>query len=458
MTGQTPIDRNQSAEANGPAEIRRGHIFVNPWKRIAVVTILWCLSAGAAAAQYTVLGGSAASGMPSEEAMRTNVEEARWSSGPFRVQPWLGLQDLSYVRTQQNVSGGEEGRSGQQLTVTVGAGLRAYAPVGSKVVWAAHLLPEYVWWQNEDAKSGLNGRYGMGFFGYANRLQFQLSHRVQQQQSLFSDEVQELTTTTAATSTVGAEFRVLRGLHVYASWDREDFEGNADDDAIFTVLDRVEDGWSAGFRLRSHRGWSLGLGVRQTDGTFDAGARDFSFESEALTVDLGVSVRKFDISLDLEDAELTPSPGSLLEPLKTTLGHLNVGFQASDRLGFQLYAQRQRSFSVVASRSLIVGQEQGLRVQLSLGTAWSVRLLVGTGTLDTEGLGDAPDQSDSYDLLGASLGYTARRFGTIQIEFIQRSYDTGILGGGRDVSSIGLSVNLGELTRRLSVGDAPSQW
>lgn len=414
------------------------------------------LGATGAAAQYTVLGGSAGPGAPEEETLRESVEEARWSVGPLRLQPWLGLRDVSYVRQQQSVSG--EAAARDQLTVTVGAGLRAYAPVGSRVVWAAHALPEYVWWQDDESKDGLNGRYGMGFFGYANRLRFHLSHRLVEQQDFFSDEVQELTSTSAATSSVGAEVQVVRGIHVYGSWERQDIEGDAGDDVRFTLLDRVEDGWSAGVRLRSHRGWTLGVGVREAEGNFDDGARDLSFESEALTFDLAASVRRFQIDLRIEDAELRPQPGSDLPPLEETFGDARLGFEPPGRVGYELFAQRQRSFSIFASRALVVTQEQGLRLFLELGRSWNLRLLGGTGTLDAEGVAGAPSQSDEYDLWGATLAFTADRLGTLQLDFVQRSYDIGLLDGGREVSSLGLSLQLGALAERLSVGGSQSNW
>lgn len=414
------------------------------------------LGATEAAAQYTVLGGGTRTGIPDEEALRQNVEDARWNAGPFRVQPWFGLRDVSYVRNQQSLSADDDAAK-DQLTVTAGAGVRAYAPVGAKTVWAAHLLPEYVWWQDDDSKDGLNGRYGVGLFTYGNRVQLEMSHRLGDRQSFFSDEVQELTTLSTATSTVGAEVEVARGVGVYGSWQRVDFEGDADDDAAFALLDRVEDAWSAGVRLRSHRGWSVGVGVRESEGEFDDSARNLSFDSEAVTFDLSASVRKFNFSLAIEDAELTPRGDSELEPVQQTFGDVRLGFQPRSRLGFELYGQRQRSFSILSTRSLIVSQEQGLRVFFQFGS-WNLRLLGGTGTLDTDGIGGAPDQSDDYDVVGVSLGYGLKRLGRLQLNAVQRSYDVGLLGSDRDVTTVGLSIQLGELAERLSVGESESLW
>ncbi|MDA8016057.1 MAG: hypothetical protein MPN21_01315 [Thermoanaerobaculia bacterium] len=445
MTGRGPARQAVTTDETSKLGFATGAILVS--------FLSLCLLATGAAAQYTVLGGGATS-VPDEEALRSNVEAARWSAGPFRLQPWIGLRDVSYVRQQQSVSGSE---AEDQLTVTVGAGLRAYSQLGPKVIWAAHLLPEYVWWQDDSAKDGLNGRYGMGFFGYANRLQFQVFHRLEEQQDFFSDEIQELTTTTTATSQVGAELKVVRGIHVYGSWERLEFEGDGDDSALFTLLDRTEDSWSAGIRLRSHRGWSLGVGVRHTEGEFDPAARDLSFEADSVTLDLGATLGRFDVTLRLEDADIEPRPGSTLEPRQQTFGNFDVAWKAGQRVSFEGYALRQRTFSIAETRSLIVRDEQGLRTEFSWN-AWNLRLLVGQGGLESEVVGSAVDQSDDYDVYGATLGFRIRRLGAIQLNVIERQYDVGLLGGDRDVTSFGVSVQLGELAQRLSLGESSSLW
>ena len=444
MTGKRPI--RQAARIAGRLRCQAA----NAALCAAILGI--CFLASGASAQYTVVGGAPAT-VPDEDVMRKNLEEARWSAGPLRVQPWLGLRDLSYVRQQQNASG--EGAQ-DQFTVTVGAGVRAYAPLGPRVIWAAHLLPEYVWWQDDTSKDGLNGRFGMGVFAYANRVDLHLFHRIQEQQDFFSEEVQELTTTATATSQIGAEVKLLRGVHAYGSWDRVDFEGNDDDSILFTQLDRVEDSWSAGLRLRSHRGWSLGVGVRHTEGDFEPGARNLSFESDAVTLDLRAEVGRFILSLDLEDADIEPQPGSLIEPRQQTFGDLEFAWQVRRQVTFQAYAERQRTFSVVATRSLIVRDEQGVRTAFS-GNAWDLLLLVGSGSLESDQVGTAADVTDDYDVYGATLGFRLGRLGSVQLNAIQRNYDVGILGD-RDVTSYGISVQLTGLAKRLSIGEGRSDW
>lgn len=447
MTGRAPT---RQAARSGVSR----HLRVTSAAALMAISALIFLAAGAAA-QYTVLGGAPAS-VPDEEALRKNVEDARWSAGPFRIQPWFGLRDVSYVRNQQSLSETAD-ESEDQLTITVGAGVRAYAPVGAKTVWAAHVLPEYVWWQDDDSKDGLNGRYGMGLFTYANRVQLQLSHRVEEQQDFFSSEIQELTTTSTSTSAIGAEVEVLRGVHVFGGWTRTDYEGDAEDEAAFALLDRVEGGLSAGIRLRSRRGWSVGVGFQQSDGEFDDGARNLSYESEGVTFDLQAAVRRFTLDLRAEQAQLTPKAGSKLEAIDETLGQVRLGFEPPGRIGWELYGDRQRSFSVFSTRSLIVTQEQGIRIFFDLGS-WNLRLLGGTGSLETEGIGGAADQSDDYDVVGVSVGFTVAKYGTLQVNALQRRYDVGLLGSDREVTTVGLSIQLGELADRLSVGESRGVW
>ena len=88
--------------------------------------------------------------------------DAPWRLGAVRVQPWLGLRDVAYI---DNVFGSADDPE-SDLTLTFGAGLKAYLPVGEKVVLAAHILPEYVWWRDNDQLSDWHYRYGAG--GYVD--------------------------------------------------------------------------------------------------------------------------------------------------------------------------------------------------------------------------------------------------------------------------------------------------
>lgn len=431
--------------------------------RLAAGLLACSLASGflavAASAQYTAVSPPESGGVPDQKVLRGNIEEARWTAGPFRLQPWLGLRDVSYVSSQQSASEDEEQDNDGQLTVTAGAGLRAYAPVGSKVVWASHLMPEYVWWQDDESKDGLAGRYGMGFFGYANRLEFQLSHRLVEQQRFFSDEVQELTLVSTATSSVGVDAEILRGVHVYGGWQRIEFEGNSDDDQVFTQLDRVEDGWNAGVRLVSRRGWSVGVGTRQLDAEFDETARDLSFEAEAILFDVQAEIRKVTASLELEEIEYTPREGSELAPVEVTLGDLRLTFQPRERYGFELYGQRRQDYSVRETRSLLFTEEQGLRLLLHRRRL-GLTLMAGTGTVEAEGVaGIASVAATDYDTWGAQLSWSISRFGSLRLNVLNRDYDDSPTGLARDdVTSYGLSVQLGELAQRLSIGDSRSDW
>lgn len=419
---------------------------------LALWGALW--GATAAGAQYTVLGGSAPTGIPDKESLWQNVDDARWTAGPFRFQPWIGLRDASFVAQQQDAEGGE---IEDQFTLTAGAGLRAYAPLGPKVLFAAHVLPEYVWWQDDDSKNGVNGRYGAGLFAHGNRLELELSHRLEERQDLFSREVQELTSTATETTRLGVEVRLFRNLWAYGGYGLRAFEGEEDEEEIFTLLDRDEEERSAGLRLRSPRGWSVGLGVAEGEVEFDPGARAFSLEYDSVVLNLSADVGKLSASLQAEEQSADPVEGSELPAFEETLGRASLGWRPRDRFGSEIYGERRRTFSVRESNSLIFVDEVGLRLFVGLGPM-QLELLAAEGENEFEGLGGSIARSEDVTTFGGTLAVPVGGWGSMTLNLIERSYDAGSPELDRDVTSFGLGIRLGDLADRLSIGEGQSSW
>lgn len=419
---------------------------------LVVFLALW--GSTGAGAQYTVLGGSAPTGIPDKESLWTNVDDARWTAGPFRFQPWIGLRDASFVAQQENAEGGE---IEDQFTLTAGAGLRAYAPLGSKVLFAAHALPEYVWWQDDDSKNGLNGRYGAGLFAHGNRLELELSHRLEERQDLFSDEVQELTSIATETTRLGAELRLFRSLWAYAGYGLRSYEGEEDDEAIFTRLDREEEEWSAGLRLRSPRGWSVGLGVSEGEVEFDPGARALSLEYDSVILDLSAAIGKISASFRAEEQSAEPLEGSELPAFEETFGRASLGWKPRDGFGSEIYGERRRTFSVRESNSLIFVDEVGMRLFLGLGPV-RLELLGAEGENEIEGAGGSITRSEDVTTLGGILTVPAGQWGAMSLSLIERSYNAGSPELDRDVTSFGVGIRLGRVVDRLSIGEGQSTW
>ena len=79
--------------------------------------------------QYTSPGALGIAPENQRERMDTAAQAARWQLGALRLDPWVSLHDI-----RVNKNEGED----TDVSAGVGAGLRAYVPVGSKFLFAAN--------------------------------------------------------------------------------------------------------------------------------------------------------------------------------------------------------------------------------------------------------------------------------------------------------------------------------
>ena len=409
--------------------------------------------AGPAAAQYSAPGSSTPSDeMPSEQSLEENIEAAPWQTGGLRILPWAGFRDVALVRTQ-DPSGDET----DDFTATVGAGVRAYLPVGGKLYWAAHALPEYVWWSDQDSKRRTNGRYGLGAFGYFNRLQVEASYRISETQRFFSNEVQELTTTQELVTRLGAEVKLGARLSVFARGERLEQENQEDDNPRFNLLDRDEEGFVTGVRYRAPRGWMVGLGYEDISVDFVSGARNLSNTRTAPRLELLMDGNRIDVNLLLRAVEQEPESRSDFRPVDETVGNLDALWKLSERVAMLTYARRDVFYSLDADQSHYLGERFGGRLDFDLRKA-VLGAFVELGEDDYVPLGSQVPRLDDVTTFGAFLDFQFRDLFVLSIQLRETEYDSNFDNFDRDVTNLGLSVELGSLLRRLNLGTNSGQW
>lgn len=422
------------------------------------VALLLAACAFPAAAQ-TGLGGAPDGGprIPTKENFQTSLDEARWSVGSWRFQPWLGVRDASFVSNQ--VTGGEDGGvegSEYDFTIAAGAGLRAYL-AKSKLIFTAHALPEYVWWQDDESKRHLNGRYGAALFGHFNRLRFELSGRLTEQQGFFSREVQQLTTTRQVETRAQVEVDLARGIAAFGYATGSSSEGNEDDLALFRSLDRDDQAVGIGLRLASARGWSAYLGYEDNSAEFADQARDLSNDGSKVEVGLGLQRRRFDVGLGLRFEELEPTATSSFAPYSEVGGSFQLLYQPNERLEFGTYATRSFGYSVDAAYSHFITEQQGVRARVS-SRRGGFGVFASIGEDEYVAIGSGPGRLDDVTELGAQLDIRVRRLFLVGLNVLRRDYDSSDDLFDRDVTSFGLSIQLGELADRLRFGSDSAVW
>ena len=426
-------------------------------KAVAAYALLLIGLAPGVGAQYnSPVGKEANSTIPSQASFDESYQEARWSAGPFRVQPWIGLRDASLVTIQtMNVDGSVT--ETDDFTVTGGAGIRAYARTSPKLVFALHALPEYSWWQDDESKRVLNGRYGAGLFGFFNRLKVEASFRRTERQDIFSTEIQQLTTLEEDLARFGFEVEIARGLHAWARARSKEYGNNEDDLEIFSSLNRSEDDVSVGLRLKSERGYRAGVGFKDLSADFDPASRNLSNEGTAVLLELGYQSDRLSVAADFEDVELEPVGDSSLEELDEMIHKLEVSWRASTRLELMLYSHRDLSYSIASSNSHLLSERTGIKARLSGGRS-VVDLTYAVGEDEYEALGDGVNRQDDVTELRAALRVPVGNLFSISVYGTRLEYESNNQALDREFSTVGMAVDLGRLVQKLSLGESESVW
>lgn len=401
---------------------------------------------------------------PRQDDLDAQIEEAPWKAGIFRFSPWFGVRDSSVV-TGSNVGDGTEDTD--DFTATVGAGLRGYIRTGPKVVIAGHLLPEFTWWADESERNRLNGRYGLGLFAYLNRVNFELSHRLVEQQGFFSSEVQRLTPTRTETTRAIADIRVGGRLYVTLRGSRQDSGSEEEIDNLVTFLsqlDRTDETLQALIGYRAPGGWRFGLGYEDTSSTFEDSARALSNDASGLIVEARFEGNRFASFAELAFRDIEPTSGSAVHAATETTGLLEATWGLGQRSALLTYARRTLSYSVSSGASYFIGDRYGVRWQ----GAWDrvgLSLWAETGEDRFESLaGFALERSDDVNSFGAVATFSLRAL-RLQLSLQSSDFSTPVEALDRDVTTVGFSFQIEPLNRllnrtsdRLRVGQAGRTW
>lgn len=405
-------------------------------------------------AQYNPPGDLLSSGLlQDEKALRDSHENARWRWGALRLEPWIGLSDVSFV-----TAAGSAGATGDDLTATLGAGLRGYLKTGRSVIWAAHALPEYVWWKDDDAKRGLNGRFGFGLFAFMNRLDLEASARRHERQGFFSSELQSLTTTRQDTARLAFELALSRRFYLSGSYTHEKAANQEESAPAFAQLDRQSATTQVLLRYRSPRGWWVGGGLEDGAVEFDDHARNLSNDEQAGLVDAGYEARRFSLRFRLERRSLEPRGDSDFSALDLSTGLLETQWNLNRGVNGYLYGRRQLAYSIRQESSSFVSGRYGARLDLTLRGP-TLELAAEAGTDDYENLvARAPHRVDDVTAFSLSLRFELRRALRMRLGLTQTDYDSNLDVFDRKVTAWTALIEVSALREKFRLGDGEKIW
>ncbi len=379
------------------------------------------------------------------ELLREAVNEARWSFGNFKLDPFLAIKDAAWV---DNIFSTDE-EEVSDFTVTLGAGLKGFWEVGDTII-ALHALPEYVWWQDLEDRRRLNGRYGAGLFGEFSRHSLEIETTLDEEQSRVLREVDQFTNTRAAELRARLHLRLYRSLGVFVEGTDTALEYQLDEEPTrlipnFGALDRDEERLRLGLTMRLRDRVDLSLGVDTQETTFDALAARQSNDGDSVFAALDYESERLSATIEAASTELEAlGPDSLFPGFDDFTGSATLRLHSNDnRQEWSTRLSRELAYAVGAQFAYYEEETVGLAYRLRLAERVELRAFYDVGTLDFVGqLGSSLTRDDDFENFGVNLGlplpYVSMSIGASRIEF-----DSSVPEADRTINQLTINVSLG---------------
>lgn len=396
--------------------------------RIVLTTVALALAlAGPAQAQFTQYFAPGSLG-ETEDPLRKQIEQAmeraRWRLGPIRLEPWIGIRNIGYV---DNVYGTSSSPT-SDFTVSAGAGLRAYLPVGSKIVLFARALPEYVWWKDLDNRRAWTGRYSAGGYVFFNRLTLEgYANRVEQQ-SYINAELETPITNRLDSAQVSLELRLLRRLSFVVSGSRSELRIDTEDldqglAYWYEALERDEDVLRVGLRYTFSENFVITMGGQRSEADFTQPIYDRSNVGDGLYTTVSFTGKRFSLSLNGARYTVEPKRGSQFTTFESTAGQASLGYKLTDRVSWQLYGGRSLVYSITGTTGYYTDTRAGTGLSASVGRRISTRVHYEEGTFEYPGGGSGSLDRD-YTGWGASVSTRVFRGASLGVSWLRSEYTT----------------------------------
>ncbi len=363
---------------------------------------------------------------------------AKWRLGRLRLDPWIGVRNLNYVDNER--AGQEGGPLDDDLTVSVGAGLRAYVPLGAEVTWAAYALPEYSWWRDLDALRQWNGRYGTGFFGDLGRVSLQASAQRTEDARVFSREFEQAVNTRDDRALVGIEVEAGAGVSPFLEgWVRE-FTFFRQDEAQppVDVLNREERVARAGLRFDVPGGLRLGVGAERSETEFEDPQSPRANSGTSPLLELDYAGSRLSVSGHLVYLDLEPETGPEGLAFEDFTGEFRVGLRAAGSLEIELFGSRNLVYSFQSTWAYYEDESLGAALHFALGAWGDLRLFGERGSTDYAPIEAGPeaDRVDDFDGFGGELSLKLHPRVTLVVITAETDYDSNLPQFDRTVTAV----------------------
>lgn len=410
----------------------------------AVLLLGTAAAAGAQFTQYTSPGGPQGRLEDKKEVLERAMEEARFHLGPVRIAPRFSLRDGTWV--DEAAGPGTD----SDFSVVVGAGLNAYLRTGRKVMLTAHALPEYVHWQDLEERRRLNQRFGVGAYGYFNRLTVEVEARRREEQGIVTPELLQPVSAREDRIEMASELALSGSFAVFATAAVSEHESLAERDdpnagvRSLLLLDRREEVVRGGVRLRRKSGLSFGLGVESSRTEFATGGLPRSNEGLAPVLEGRLERPRIFARADLAARSLEALQGSSFVDYDEVTGGAELGVRPTDRLEVILYGGRNLVYTLLPEYSYLTDDRLGTALAIKIGWRTSGRIYYETGTSDyTAFASTTPRREDDLTSYGASAQMSLGRSGTLALRASRTRFDSNLPGLDRTTTVLSAAVSWG---------------
>jgi hypothetical protein len=407
--------------------------------------LLFAATAGAQDPQYISPGTLALPTATTEQSLLKAMGDAPWRLGTLRVQPWIGLRDIAWV---DNVFGSQNPNNQvDDLTITAGAGLLAYQPVGDKVILGAFALPEYTWWQDTDELSTWHYRYGAGIFGYFNRLQLELKGKASAQQSYISselvrpEEIRRQGGEGLIEVDITGPFSFIIGGSTY-SYDLGEGPRETALNADLDVLDRDETELRGGIKYSTGDHFVVTAGAARSEVSFDS-TRDRSNSGTSPFATLHLAGSRLTADADLVYRDLSREQGSIFVDHSSLDGHGSLTLKPAGQLIYAVYGGRNMVYSLTPNTSWFDAERVGGSIEAHLGYRASLRGFYEFGQDDYQSVVGFVHRFDDYTGYGGDFQFRFTDKIILLLGVSKMEFDSNLPGFDRDVTVLRTRLNFG---------------
>jgi hypothetical protein len=409
-----------------------------------VTALLLAGGARAQFQQYVAPGSLGIELVTTKERLDAAMEEAPYRLGPLRLGLWFALENVNWLN---NVYGTPTNQK-SDFTATASLGLHGYLPAGPKFVVGLYALPGYVWWNDLSYLSGWNGKYGLGVFGYFNRVTLELQAGDWRTQEFYSTETPIPVDVKQQRGSATLEVDVLGRLSVFGTawgkrWRYESQTEGAIPVDVLQQSDRDERSVGGGLRYRFSEKSAFAIGYEELTTDFVHDAPNRSSTGDGRFVELELRGHRLWAIAKATDLALRPQEGSEFESLDTTTGQLQIGWKPGGKLEFQAYGGRTISYSLLALASYYTDERWGLGMQLPLGWRSTARVFWEQGRNEYPlATGESVQRIDDLDGYGVSLNISLGKGSAVGLEGSRTDYTSVLREHTRSISQVKVFLSL----------------